>query len=432
MRRLVERQLTEFKRRFAAVDLKRARSKNLTPYDVLIIASMVEREAQVPRERRLIASVIYNRLHEGIPLGIDATLRYETGNWTRPLRVSQLEARTPYNTRVNAGLPPGPDRQPRHRLDPRGRQPAPHALPLLRGQAQHVRGARVRGHRRGARAERRSLRPGPRAPRRTRAHEVLMRLAGVLGYPVGHSRSPVMMSAAFRELGLDWRYVKLPVPPALFEETVRALPASGYAGANVTIPHKLAARALADEVSPAVAAIGAANTLTFADGRIRADNTDAGRADRRARAAGRGAAGAGARGGGRRSRLRVGAARGRRGGLGVEPDFRARRGAGAELGVGHAERPGPTDLLVNATSVGLQPGMPEEEALAALQLGGSSPPATVVDLVYGDEPTPLWRWASRGHGRVIGGLEVLVRQGALSFELWTGQPAPIEAMRHAV
>jgi shikimate dehydrogenase len=76
--------------------------------------------------------------------------------------------------------------------------------------------------------------------------------------------------------------------------------------------------------------------------------------------------------------------------------------------------------------------MPEEDALAALQLGGSSPPATVVDLVYGDEPTPLWRWASRGHGRVIGGLEVLVRQGALSFELWTGQPAPIEAMRHAV
>ena len=70
----------------------------------------------------------------------------------------------------------------------------------------------------------------------------------MLGYPVGHSRSPLMMSAAFRELGLDWQYVKLPVPPALFEETVRALPASGYAGANVTIPHKLAARALADEV----------------------------------------------------------------------------------------------------------------------------------------------------------------------------------------
>jgi len=108
VRRLVERQLEAFRERFGSVDLRRARSKNLTPYDVLIIASMVEREAQVPRERRLIASVIYNRLRDGIPLGIDATLRFETGNWKRPLRVSELEAPTPYNTRKLVGLPPGP------------------------------------------------------------------------------------------------------------------------------------------------------------------------------------------------------------------------------------------------------------------------------------------------------------------------------------
>ncbi len=108
VRRLVDRQLTTFKERFRSVSLRKARSKNLTPWDVLIIASMVEREAQVPSERPLIASVIYNRLREGIPLGIDATLRFETGNWDRPLRVSQLEAATPYNTRVNLGLPPGP------------------------------------------------------------------------------------------------------------------------------------------------------------------------------------------------------------------------------------------------------------------------------------------------------------------------------------
>ena len=98
VRRLVDRQLTTFKQRFRSVDLRKARAKNLTPWDVLIIASMVEREAQIPRERRLIASVIYNRLHEGIPLGIDATLRFETGNWDRPLRVSQIHAATPYNT----------------------------------------------------------------------------------------------------------------------------------------------------------------------------------------------------------------------------------------------------------------------------------------------------------------------------------------------
>jgi hypothetical protein len=101
-------------------------------------------------------------------------------------------------------------------------------------------------------------------------------LTGVLGFPVAHSRSPAMMNAAFAALGLDWRYVKLPVPPERFDETARALPASGYRGANVTIPHKLSALELADERSEAAAAIGAANTLTFLDGTIVADNTDAG------------------------------------------------------------------------------------------------------------------------------------------------------------
>src|SRR4051794_19306809 len=85
-----------------------------------------------------------------------------------------------------------------------------------------------------------------------------------------------MHNAAFAELGLDWRYVKLPVPPELFERTVRALPGSGYRGANATIPHKLAALALADGASEAARTIGAANTLTFGDGGIEADNTDAG------------------------------------------------------------------------------------------------------------------------------------------------------------
>ena len=103
-----------------------------------------------------------------------------------------------------------------------------------------------------------------------------------------------------------------------------------------------------------------------------------------------------------------------------------------ELGIAHAAAPGPTDVLVNATSIGLTGALDENEALAALGLAGTDPPETVVDLVYGDRPTPLWTWAERGDGRVVGGLEVLVRQGALSFELWTGRTAPVEAMRHAV
>jgi UPF0755 protein len=106
--RLVERQLQAFKRNFDEVDLRYARSRNLTPYDVLIIASMVEREAQVARERPLVAAVIYNRLRQGIPLGIDATIRYALGQWNRPLRQSELATPSPFNTRTTAGLPPGP------------------------------------------------------------------------------------------------------------------------------------------------------------------------------------------------------------------------------------------------------------------------------------------------------------------------------------
>jgi UPF0755 protein len=106
--RLVERQLEAFKRNFGSVDLSYARRKNLTPYDVLIIASMVEREALIPRERRLIASVIYNRLSQEIPLGIDATIRFALNQWDEPLKESELENPTPYNTRENPGLPPGP------------------------------------------------------------------------------------------------------------------------------------------------------------------------------------------------------------------------------------------------------------------------------------------------------------------------------------
>jgi UPF0755 protein len=108
VRGLVRKQLDAFKQNFAKVGMSYARKKNLTPYDVVTIASMVEREASLDRERPLIAAVIYNRLKQGIPLGIDATIRYVTHNWTRPLRVSELEVKSGYNTRTHQGLPPGP------------------------------------------------------------------------------------------------------------------------------------------------------------------------------------------------------------------------------------------------------------------------------------------------------------------------------------
>jgi UPF0755 protein len=105
---LVQLQLQDFKRRIKGVNMKYAKSKNLTVFDVVTIASMVQAEAGVDNQRGLVASVIYNRLHEGMPLGIDATIRFATGNYTKPLTETELAIDSPYNSRTNAGLPPGP------------------------------------------------------------------------------------------------------------------------------------------------------------------------------------------------------------------------------------------------------------------------------------------------------------------------------------
>jgi UPF0755 protein len=107
--RLVRDQLTAFRRNWRKVDLRYARSKNLTPYDVLIIASMIEKEAVAPEERKLVAAVIYNRLHNRMPLGIDATIRYGRNvPGTEPLKQSDIHSNNPYNTRNRLGLPPTP------------------------------------------------------------------------------------------------------------------------------------------------------------------------------------------------------------------------------------------------------------------------------------------------------------------------------------
>jgi shikimate dehydrogenase len=253
----------------------------------------------------------------------------------------------------------------------------------------------------------------------------LSALAGVLGFPVGHSRSPAMMNAAFGELGLDWRYLKLPVPPERFEQTLRALHGSGYRGANVTIPHKVAAHDLADELSHAARAIGAVNTLTFGeDGAISGDNTDAGGlmdalgTPLPATALVLGAGGAA------RAAAWALAQAGAEVTLWSRTPERAAELASA-LGVGHSERPGSAELLVNATSVGLRPG----DTLDGLPLVDAR---VVVDLVYGAGPTPIVRWAEERGARVIDGLEVLVRQGARSLAVWTGEEPPVDSMRRAV
>jgi uncharacterized YceG family protein len=107
-RDLTAQQLATFKRTFDPLDRKAAHRKNLSDYDVLIIASMIEREAQVAKDRRLISAVIYNRLQQQIPLGIDATLRYILNNWSQPLKQSELQKDSVFNTRRRQGLPPTP------------------------------------------------------------------------------------------------------------------------------------------------------------------------------------------------------------------------------------------------------------------------------------------------------------------------------------
>ena len=144
----------------------RAGRKHLSRYDVLIIASMIEREAQVPKDRRLISAVIYNRLQRGIPLGIDATLRYRLNNWSKALRESELNINSDFNTRRRVGLPPTPIGNPGLASHPGRGRPGQRQVPLLRGQAVRQRRPRVQLDRRAVPEGRRRLQPRPRQARR--------------------------------------------------------------------------------------------------------------------------------------------------------------------------------------------------------------------------------------------------------------------------
>jgi shikimate dehydrogenase len=218
------------------------------------------------------------------------------------------------------------------------------------------------------------------------------RLVALLGHPVAHSLSPTMQNAAFAARGLDWAYVALDVPPEKLAPAIRGLAAAGFAGANVTAPHKLAAAALCDESSA-----DSVNTLVFREGRIVGTSTDAAVLD-----------------GLRAERpVIIGDGGGARAFASALPHARvfARR----------REWPPDTqdaDLVVHATPVRDTP---------LVEVGRGQ---TLIDLPYPESATAA---AARAAGaQVVDGLEVLVRQGAASFERWTGVPAPIEIMRRAV
>jgi shikimate dehydrogenase len=259
----------------------------------------------------------------------------------------------------------------------------------------------------------------------------VLRRLGVFGWPVAHSRSPAMHRAALAAAGLrDWSYQRLPVPPELFAETGRALGAAGFRGANVTIPHKEVALAIADHASDTARAIGAANTLTYGDdGAIHADNTDApGLLDA---IEGRPRDTAVVLGAGGSARAVVWALL--TSGTHVQVWNRTpERAAGLGAEVLPAGGPIPAaDLLVNCTSVGLGDPSTTFKHLP-LSPDAISTYATLVDLVYRPGGTAL-ELAARERGvTVVGGLEILVRQGARSFAAWTGLTPDLAAMRTAV
>jgi shikimate dehydrogenase len=243
-----------------------------------------------------------------------------------------------------------------------------------------------------------------------------------------------MQNAALAAVGLEsWRYQLLPVPPERFAETVLALPGAGFRGANVTIPHKRSALALADVATGRARAIGAANTLVFEpDGAIHADNTDA-----PALLAALPFPMTG------RTALVLGAGAVARASVWTLLDAGAREvcvwnrtpGRAQELCAEIGGRPvrelGPADLLVHCTSSGLD-GI--ASALKQLPLDAEKLDRyeCVVDFVYSDSDTELVRAARERSVDVVDGLELLVGQGALSFEQFTGRPAPVDVMDTAV
>lgn len=248
-----------------------------------------------------------------------------------------------------------------------------------------------------------------------------------------------MQNAALRAAGLsnDWHYQLLPVPPELFEDTVLGLPAAGFRGANVTIPHKEAALALATEASDRARAIGAANTLVFNEGgQIWADNTDApalvSALERRIEIKGASALILGAGGSARAAAWALSDAGAGEICIWNRTPRRADELA-ASFGARSVAQPvdaARADVIINCTSVGLHEG----DGLAALEVSVEQigRHRALVDFVYRTDGTALVRAAAAAGIPTVDGIELLIGQGAIAFELFTGAEAPVQAMREAL
>ncbi len=264
---------------------------------------------------------------------------------------------------------------------------------------------------------------------------------GLLGWPVAHSVSPAMHNAAFTALGLDWQYDLLPVSPDHFAEEVARLVAAGYRGFNVTIPHKDAALTLPQVRAATLGAqaIGAANTLVVQpDGTLHADNTDwQGFADDLL-AQGLDVSGATClvlgTGGGARAVVHALASQGAAEIMLVSRSPHPRRTGWAMAQCSLATYDDLTllapyaDLIVNCTPVGMFPNVDESPWPKRVHF---PPDAVLYDLVYNPPVTRLMRQAEEAGARALGGLGMLVRQGALSFAQWVGIAPPLAIMAEA-
>ncbi len=285
----------------------------------------------------------------------------------------------------------------------------------------------------------------------------LLRIVGVIGWPIEHSISPPMHTAAFRALGLDWRYLPFAVHPSRLGEAVAGVRALGLRGVNVTVPHKEGLLSLVDRLTPAAKAIGAVNTVIVEqDGALLGHNTDAQGFLRALRDAGFRPAGVGASvsaivlgaGGAARAIVYALARAGcqvtilnrtpeRAVALAATLTAAVSSPAGAgedrgELSGGPLDidtlrrEAGRVQLVVNATSAGMWPGIESTPWPESLPFPSG---ALLYDLVYNPPETRLMQQARQTGASGVGGLGMLVHQGAEAFRLWTGIDPPTDVMR---
>jgi len=274
----------------------------------------------------------------------------------------------------------------------------------------------------------------------------LSEIIALFGQPVAENPTQYMQEQAFAALGLNWRYMTLEVPPSRLADAVRGMRAMNFAGANCTIPHKIAVMEYLDEITPTARKIGAVNTvIRQADGSLLGENTDGKGFIQSVRQAGAELSGIqavvlGAGGAARAIAVELAEAgarhirivnrtedRGRK----LAAQVRERTGVETQFSLwdGDYAVPAHTQLLVNATSIALAPQIDDRVPIDYATL---RPEMLVCDVIPNPPDTPFLRLASEAGATTLDGLGMLVCQGAIAFKLWTGHDAPIPVMRAAL